>query len=300
MTRYQVVHATRYRYAEPVTSSYGQAALLPRSTLTQTCRSSSLTIEPEASDQRERVDVHGNRVVYFSIDRPHRSLAITARSEVDVRAPKRPSSGPSLAEAVAAVDELEGADRVEAVSFLLDSPRLGPHRLAGEFAAELRDPALDVVEALAQLGSAIHERFSFDAGATTVTSTLDDLFRHSAGVCQDFAHLTVAVLRTWGLPARYVSGYLETDPPPGQPKLQGADVSHAWASALVPGLGWIDLDPTNDQFANDRYVTVGWGRDYGDVPPLTGVIYTSGGTSSLEVSVDVRRVAERDAATARR
>ncbi len=294
MTRFSVVHTTRYVYEASVTSSYGQASLLPRSTPVQECVGSELRIDPEASDRRERLDLHGNRLVYFSIDRPHRSLEIEAASQVEVvpdaERPPRPGLDATVTDVIAATEGLTGDARVDVAPFRFESPRLGRHRGTSELAAELWEPTSTVGEALTRLGSTIHERFSFDPQATTVTSTLDDLFRQQAGVCQDFAHLAVAVARTWGLPARYVSGYLETDPPPGQPKLQGADVSHAWASVYLPGTGWVDVDPTNDQFANDRYVTVGWGRDYGDVPPLTGVIFTSGGTRSLEVSVDVRRV----------
>jgi transglutaminase-like putative cysteine protease len=120
-----------------------------------------------------------------------------------------------------------------------------------------------------------------------VATPLATVFRRRRGVCQDFAHLGIACLRSLGLPARYVSGYLETEPAPGRPKLTGVDGSHAWFSVLVPGAGWLDADPTNDQLANDRYVVTAFGRDYGDVPPLGGVIYTEGRTESLKVAVDV-------------
>ena len=139
------------------------------------------------------------------------------------------------------------------------------------------------------LSARIHRDFTFRAGATQVGAPVETVLGRRAGVCQDFAHLTIAAARSVGLAARYVSGYLETDPPPGQEKLQGADVSHAWASVFVPQIGWVDIDPTNDQFVGDRYVTTGWGRDYGDVAPLKGVIFTDGETESLEVTVDVRR-----------
>jgi transglutaminase-like putative cysteine protease len=130
----------------------------------------------------------------------------------------------------------------------------------------------------------------YKAGATTIGTTLSEFLTIREGVCQDFAHLTVAVLRCAGLAARYVSGYLETSPPPGQLKLKGADASHAWASVWMPGRGWVDLDPTNNQFVDERYIVLGWGRDYSDVPPLKGVIFTDAKRSTMQVSVDVERV----------
>jgi transglutaminase-like putative cysteine protease len=140
----------------------------------------------------------------------------------------------------------------------------------------------------------LHRDFAFAPGATTVSTPVDEVLERRAGVCQDFAHVTIAGLRGLGLAARYVSGYLETLPPEGAERLVGADVSHAWVSVFVPGVGWIDLDPTNDQFVNDRYVTVAWGRDYTDVPPLKGVIFTESDAQDLEVTVDVVPVAEDD------
>jgi transglutaminase-like putative cysteine protease len=147
-----------------------------------------------------------------------------------------------------------------------------------------------VAAAIQDLSRRINRDFVFKAGATAVGTPITQVLAGRTGVCQDFAHLAIAALRSMGLAARYVSGYLETDPPPGQPRLVGADVSHAWVSAFVPGSGWIDVDPTNDQLVGDRYVTTGWGRDYGDVAPLKGVIFTDGDTTALDVAVDVRRI----------
>jgi transglutaminase-like putative cysteine protease len=148
----------------------------------------------------------------------------------------------------------------------------------------------DAIECVADLTARIHRDFEFRRGVTTVESTVDDLFATGAGVCQDFAHLAVGCLRATGLPARYVSGYLETETRDGSPKLAGVDVSHAWAAVLIPERGWVELDPTNDQFVDGRYITIGWGRDYGDVTPLKGVIHTDGGTADLTVTVDVVRL----------
>lgn len=287
MPDYRVVHRTRYTYDAPVSLSYGQSCLLPRELATQSCRSSTLDISPGPQDQRERVDFYGNRVSYFSLDQPHDELEITATSEVTVSGR---GAIPAEAETTlgSAASFYEGVP--DAVHYLLDSQRAPSDERARSFADDCFSETGTIIDGLERLVHKIHGNFGFDPKATTVTSTLDDLFEHQAGVCQDFAHLAVAAMRAHGLPARYVSGYLETVPPPGKAKLVGADVSHAWASAMLPGGEWIDLDPTNDQFVDDRYVTTGWGRDYADVPPLKGVIYSDSRKTTLDVSVDVNRI----------
>jgi len=143
-----------------------------------------------------------------------------------------------------------------------------------------------LLEAVADLTGRIHRDFTFDRTATTVATPLQTVFRTRRGVCQDFAHLEIACLRSLGLAARYVSGYLESVPPPDQPRLTGADASHAWVSVFCPPVGWVDVDPTNDVLADERHVTVAWGRDYGDVSPLRGVIL-GGGQHALHVGVSV-------------
>ncbi len=288
MTNYRITHRTRYTYDAPVSLSYGQSCLLPRELDTQTCTSARLEISPQPQDQRERLDFYGNRVCYFSLDQPHDVLEITAISEVSVL-PERGSAPAEtqmlLGDAVAAYGQ-----HPDAVHYLLASARATADARSSAFADDCLVADRPMIEGLRLLVSKIHNSFGFDASATTVTSTVEDLFKHGAGVCQDFAHLSVSALRAHGIPARYVSGYLETIPPPGKPKLVGADVSHAWAAAMLPSGAWIDLDPTNDQFVNDRYVTTGWGRDYADVPPLKGVIYSDSRKTKLDVSVDVARV----------
>ncbi len=290
MSRYRVIHETTYRYETPVTSSFGQLCLLPRDFDGQRCTSSSVQISPQPSDQRERVDYFGNRVAYFTLQHPHQLLTISASSEVEVDDDRGWLGGSDVAGTLRDVAALSGVEHVEAANFIVSSPRITIDDRVRSYAAPSFDHDRAVLDALADLSSRIHRDFAFDANTTTVTSTIDDLFEHGAGVCQDFAHLGVACLRSQGIPARYVSGYLETIPPPGMQKLVGADVSHAWISAFVPGLGWVDVDPTNDQFVNGRYITTGWGRDYGDVSPLKGVVYSEGGTTTLDVSVDVRRL----------
>ncbi|MEL7154965.1 MAG: transglutaminase family protein [Actinomycetota bacterium] len=293
MSRFRVVHTTIYRYQSTVSSSYGQHRLLPRNTATQTCASAEVRVEPAPADEHERTDYFGNRAGYFHVVEPHQVLRITARSEVTVddAANALPlDSGQPLAAVQSAVAGLAGPESVAAADHLYDSPRVTVDESVRAYAAKSLRADRSVADCLTDLTTRIHDDFDFEPDATQVTSTVADLFDTGAGVCQDFAHLTVACLRAAGIPGRYVSGYLETDPPPGTPKLQGTDVSHAWASAMIPGAGWIDLDPTNNQFVDDRYVTTAWGRDYGDVAPVTGVIYSDGGMTELDVSVDVTRV----------
>ncbi len=294
MKRYRVVHVTEYRYKAPVTSSYGQVCLLPRATAGQVPRGGSVTIEPGPSDSRERSDYFGNRVGYFHVDRTHVLLRVAATSEVEVDDTTRDvplEANRPLAWTRRAMTELDGDDRLVASMLMLDSARATVDDAVRAYAAPSFEDRRPMIECLADLVHRINRDFDFEVEATKVTSTIDDLFETGAGVCQDFAHLAVACLRASGLPGRYVSGYLETDPPPGKPKLQGADASHAWAATLIPGVGWIDLDPTNDQFVNDRYVTVAFGRDYNDITPVKGVIYSDSAAADLDVSVDVIRLA---------
>lgn len=290
MSRYRVLHTTSYRYETPVTSSFGQLCLLPRDFPGQRCTTSKVQITPDVSDRRERVDYFGNRVAYFTLQKPHRELIISASSEVDVDDDRGWAGGSDVAGTKHQLDKLEGNEHIEAANFVVKSPRITIDDRVRSYAEPSFDAERPILEALEDLSSRIHQDFGFDATTTNVNSTIDDLFEHGAGVCQDFAHLGVACLRSQGIPARYVSGYLETIPPPGKERLVGADVSHAWVSALVPGLGWVDVDPTNDQFVNGRYITTGWGRDYSDVSPLKGVVYSDGGKTTLDVSVDVRRI----------
>ncbi|MEM7337847.1 MAG: transglutaminase family protein [Actinomycetota bacterium] len=295
MTTYRVVHATAYAYEEAVTSSYGQVYLLPRNTESQRVRTSRVMVSPSPRDERERRDLFGNRVGYFHVERAHTELVITATSEVEVL--DGPAALPleaarTLADIQVAVTALSGPERLVATQFQLDSERATVDDQVRGYAEPSFAPDRPVGESLVDLSHRIHADFEFAADATKVTSTIDDLFESKAGVCQDFAHLAVACIRSVGLPARYVSGYLETVPPPGRPRLAGADVSHAWAGAYLPEVGWIDIDPTNDQFVDNRYITNAWGRDYADVAPVKGVIYSDGSLDEMTVSVDVERLSD--------
>lgn len=286
---YRVVHRTEYSYESEVTSSYGELYVLPRDALGQVCRSSSVRIEPEPHDYRERVDFFGNRAAYFAVLEPHTRLTVTAESFVDVNRPGSLLLPVDQAwETIRDRVHLDPAeDAFEARGFVLRSPKVDVSPEVAAYAAASFPAGRTLTEALVDLTSRIYDDFTYEPGSTSVRTTLTELLECRKGVCQDFAHLAVGCLRSVGLAGRYVSGYLETVPPPGKARLVGADVSHAWASVFVPDAGWVDLDPTNNRFVSDRYVTNAIGRDYGDVSPLKGVIYTESMKNELQVSVDV-------------
>lgn len=292
MTAYRVVHTTEYTYESDVSASYGEAHLLPRDRPGQTCRTCRVEIDPLPLDRRERTDHFGNRALYFAILETHRRLTVRCASEVDTSA----STLPLLADqpweqASERVRTGRDEELLTARQFVLDSPLVTSSTVLREYAARSLTPGRPLVESLTDLTARVHDEFAYEPGSTSVRTTVDEVMARREGVCQDFAHVIVGCLRSFGLAARYVSGYLDTEPPPGRPRLQGTDASHAWASVLVPGAGWLDIDPTNNQLVNEGYVTASWGRDYGDVPPLKGVIYTEG-DHELEVTVDVVRLAE--------
>lgn len=298
---YRVVHRTRYEYDAEVSASYGEAHLHPRDTQSQQTYLATLTIDPFPEHYRERRDFFGNRVAHFTVLEQHRVLTVTATSMVDVR--DRRAILPEVGELQweQARDLLHrdtAVETIDARQFVLTSPVATPSVNATEYARVTFVPGRPLVESLEELCTRLHTEFKFAPGATTVSTPVDEVLARRAGVCQDFAHLTISALRGLGLAVRYVSGYLETDPPPGQDRLVGADVSHAWVSVFVPQIGWVDIDPTNGHFVNNRYVTVAWGRDYADVPPLKGVIYTQSEKQTLKVTVDVTTIPEDDPALA--
>ena len=286
MRRYRLEHITRYSYEKPVTTSYGRAHLKPAASDGQACSSTEIVIDPASSETSDHVDYFGNISTFFCVRRPHRILTVSARSEVTVDRPPPGSLGGGSWED--ARDELAAHPVV--AEFTLPSPRIKPSVEVDEYAREIFTAARPVSDGIADLVHRIHADFTYKSGATTVHTTPAELLHTRKGVCQDFAHLAVGCLRSLGLAARYVSGYIETTPRAGQPKLQGADASHGWVSVFVPGSGWIDFDPTNNQFADDRYIVAAVGRDYGDVPPLKGVILTDSRKSTMQVSVDVHRL----------
>jgi transglutaminase-like putative cysteine protease len=289
----RIVHRTSYRYDADVSANYNEVHLVPRSLPTQTCLSNELVIEPHPSDFHERVDYFGNGVAFFSVQSPHRALTVTATSTVE--ATDRPTegegwSGEPWEQSLARFADHADTELIEARPYVLDSPLVAVGERHAEYAAPSFTPGRPVLEAVRDLTRRIHTDFAYRPGATTIATELDDVLDQREGVCQDFAHVAIAAVRSMGLPARYVSGYLETLAPPGREKLTGVDASHAWFSVFAPGTGWVDFDPTNDRVPNERYVTTAWGRDYADVTPIKGIVFSSGGGHELTVAVDVVRL----------
>ncbi|MEO8524057.1 MAG: transglutaminase family protein [Caldimonas sp.] len=286
--RYTVEHETRYAYRVPVSQSWQLAHLTPRELPWQHVLSHELRIEPATDERREERDDFGNGVTHFAVYGPHPLLRVRMLSRVEVS--ERPDVGrvknlpwEEVRESVRrdpAQDDLAAA-RLSEPSALVPWSEAARAYAAPSFAA-----GRDWLEAVTDLMRRIHADFEFDAEATTVTTQVDEVLELRGGVCQDFAHVMLACLRGRGLPARYVSGYLLTDPPPGRERLLGADASHAWVAAYSPHHGWVEFDPTNDTLADRRYITLAWGADFADVVPLRGVILGGRG-QSMEVEVSV-------------
>ncbi len=286
--RYSIEHETRYVYAVPVSQSWQLARLTPHNLPWQKLLSCAIQIEPPPDERHDAADSFGNTVTHFGLHRAHRMLRV--RMECSVEVGERPSLEGAPSEAweavrdtmrrVPALDDLSAALMCEPTALvpLSDDARVyaEPSFTAGR----------DWLEAVTELMRRIHADFEFEAGVTTVSTSVDEVMAQRSGVCQDFAHVMLACLRAHGLPARYVSGYLLTNPPPGQARLMGADASHAWVAAYSPVCGWVEFDPTNDQLADTRYITLAWGSDFADVAPLRGVIL-GGAKQQLDVWVSV-------------
>jgi transglutaminase-like putative cysteine protease len=288
---YRVRHSTVYTYDETVPVCQNEAHLKPRNAATQKCLSNNLLIAPPPATTAERNDYFGNHVTFFTIQEGHRRLAITAESVVtvvEVVPPPAEESGPWET----TTDLLRGysdGSHLEAKHFTFESPYVPlSDELAG-YALPSFTPGRRQLEAVFDLTHRIFTEFKFDPTATCVNTPPLQVLHKRRGVCQDFAHLMIGCLRSLGLSARYVSGYLLTVPPPGKPRLVGADVSHAWVSVYFPEFGWLDFDPTNDCMPSGKHITLGWGRDYGDICPIKGV-FVGGGRHEMQVTVDVEPV----------
>lgn len=287
--RYLVDHLTRYDYGAAVSQSWQLARLSPRALPWQQVVAQQVHIDPPPDERHDSHDSFGNRVTHFAIHGAHRLLQVRLECTVDV------SARPPLPAGRGGEPWEQVRDRVGADPSLddLEPARLcHPTRLVPATEAARAYAAAHLVagrpwlDAVTALMLAIHHDFAFEPGVTTVSTSVDEVLRERRGVCQDFAHLMLACLRSHGLPARYVSGYLLTDPPPGQPRLMGADATHAWVAAFHPDCGWVEFDPTNRQRADQRYITLAWGADFADVVPLRGVIL-GGAEQGLKVRVSV-------------
>jgi transglutaminase-like putative cysteine protease len=287
---YRIVHKTTYNYQSPVSFGDHVACLTPRNLPHHRCMRHKLRITPRATCH-ERIDYFGNRLSFFTVQEPHKRLIVEARSEVFIDEGERPWPKQSLAweEVAKGLPHDSSWESLDAYQFVFESVRIRPSAEFAAYAAQSFKPGRQFTEALLDLTERIHKNFRFDSKATSVRTPPEEVLRKRRGVCQDFAHLQIACLRSLNLAARYVSGYLRTYPPPGRPRLVGADVSHAWVSAYCPGAGWLDVDPTNNVVPSRNHVMLAWGRDYGDVSPLRGLIL-GGRDHTLKVAVDVEPV----------
>lgn len=294
----QVSHRTSYRYGEPVTTSHHEARVSPRDRENQRVLSHDLDVQPQPEARRRRFDYFGNRTLSFSLSEPHRGLEVVARSVVELTAPPPPNldATPAWDQVTRRVRDDRHRDILDACSMSFDSPRVAASEELRAYALPSFTAGRPLLRAVRDLTSRIHGDFTYDGTATDVSTPVSDVMRDRRGVCQDFAHVAIGCLRSLGLPARYVSGYLLTRPPPGRPKLVGADASHAWFATFVPGQGWIDFDPTNDLIPEDEHVTVAFGRDFDDVTPIRGVIL-GGGQHEVTVAVDVDMLEEVEVAS---
>lgn len=287
--RYRIEHETRYKYEAPVSVSRQLLHLSPRALPWQTVLSSSVEVLPEPSEQDWRDDYFGNHALDISIATPHDELVIIARADIALF-PHAPDPGQEPGPPWETVRTMLHAPRpvppLDAAQVMFESPQVPSLPGLARYAAPSFAAGRPLLEAVADLNHRIHTEFSFDAEATTIATPLAEVLATKRGVCQDFAHLMIGCLRSLGLAARYVSGYLLTTPPPGKPRMIGADASHAWISVYLPEHGWIDFDPTNDCLPDTHHITVAWGRDFSDVTPVRGVILGSG-DQELEVKVTV-------------
>ncbi len=285
---YRVRHLTRYAYQDGVDLGMHVLHLRPRPLAWQKVLATSLRAVPCPAHQRESVDHFGNRVTWLSVDQPHPGLDLLAELLVDVHRPVPPDAIQTPRwESVAAAAASGGPEAWCASEFLFESP-MAPHAAAvTDYAAPSFPPGRPVLDGLLELNRRINRDFVFRAGVTTLTTAPAQVLARREGVCQDFTHVMIAALRGLGLPARYMSGYIRTRPPPGMERRVGSDQSHAWVGCWIGARrGWVELDPTNDLIVSEEHVVLAWGRDYGDVTPVRGVLL-GGGAHTLSVSVDL-------------
>ncbi|WP_020597152.1 transglutaminase family protein [Spirosoma panaciterrae] len=282
---YRVFHKTQYDYSENVNNYHGLACVMPKTIGYQTCLDFSLAIYPTPDEIDARTDFYGNTTHYFSIYRPHNKLVIIAKSTLQTQAVSSPDSLLTN-EAVRKRLQTDRALRNELLDYILPSPFVQWDDEIRLFGADCFNDQNPFYESARLLCHKIYKAFTYVPGFTTIYTPLKTVLRERKGVCQDFSHLTIACLRSLGFAARYVSGYLETQPLPGAAKLQGSDATHAWVSVYVPEIGWCDFDPTNDLIPQERHITTAWGRDFGDVSPLKGIIFSTG-RHTFQVEVDV-------------
>ncbi|MFC4097376.1 transglutaminase family protein [Euzebyella saccharophila] len=292
---FNVTHTTAYKYNAPVSYCHNIATLRPRDSQGQQLLDFKIDISPLPSEISERKDFFGNFITRFSIQTEHKELKVTTKSKIERDfTPFREQMNSNSCKGVTnsqAIFALKGAttpELLDAKQYILDSIFIRrANAQIREYAQLSFLPNRSVFDSAFELMQRIYTDFDFVSGFTSISTPVEEVMREKKGVCQDFAQIAISCIRSMGLPARYVSGYIETIPPEGQEKLVGADASHAWFSIFIPGFGWVDFDPTNNMIPMNQHIVVGWGRDYYDVPPLKGVVFGSG-KSKLKVMVDIR------------
>lgn len=308
--KYRITHTTVYNYSQAVGLCQNEARLQPRNFWRQQCHNSRFEIMPTPVDFRERIDYFGNRVAYFAIQQPHIQLIVTAISDVTVF-PKQNAQDLFRQQPWEQVRDLlqeppvqgqvqiqgqnqsqnqdQAIEILDARQYVLDSLMVVANKELADYAQASFLPNRPLVDVVRDLMQRIFTDFVYDPTFTTIATPLSEVLAHRRGVCQDFAHLAIGCLRAYGIAARYISGYVETLPEPGKPRLIGADASHAWFAVYIPSAGWLEFDPTNNKMPHDQHITLAWGRDYADVTPLKGIAF-GGGQHTLSVSVDVLRL----------
>jgi transglutaminase-like putative cysteine protease len=288
VSRYRIEHITTYDYEGDVSASYGLFHLRPRDLSWQSCLAHQVRVEPVPGDLYGHVDLYGNTTSYFHVTSSHRQLKVSAVSTVEVREQAMdPIAAATPWEHARPSTRPDQPDAWQALDFTFASPMVEIPDDVREYARRSFPPGRPVGEAATELMHRIYADFTYQSGSTSVSTRVGTLLQRRTGVCQDFAHFMVAGLRSLGLAGQYVSGYLATSPPPGKPRLVGADASHAWVACWIPGGGWLHLDPTNNRLTSQTHATLAWGRDYADVPPVKGVIFTESRKSRMVVSVDM-------------
>ena len=286
--KYHIRHLTSYDYEDLVIGSHHSAHLCPRSEAYQRVEEFTCTVQPFSNHHTQHQDFHGNAVEDIHIQTPHSHLEVLAESMVELNRPILPDHIEAALNP--AYEEWSATCQAQwqLQEFLHPTPLTPKLDALQSWAQSLIMSGQPVYDVVQRINSAIYNDFSYAPGSTGVNTTIDHVFTTRSGVCQDFAHLMCSILRSLGLPVRYVSGYLETLPPPGTERQIGADASHAWVGVYLPGHGWVDFDPTNNSVVGNTHITIAWGRDYADVAPLKGIIQ-GGGEHEIKVAVDVLR-----------
>jgi transglutaminase-like putative cysteine protease len=280
--RYHITHTTRYIYQTAVSHCLNEVRLKPRTFAGQDVRETALRVDPKPAFMHERKDYYGNDVTSFEVLEKHEQLETVAESVVDINGPAADLPSSPWEEARHQIAAEADAASVAASEFVYPSPYIPAAPQLEEYASRIFTPGRPLLEAARDLTHLIHDDFKYLPKSTSIDVPLVDVLRNRRGVCQDFAHVMIGVLRSVRLAARYVSGYVR----PG-PRVQGAQASHAWVGLFVPGAGWVHFDPTNDLMVSDSHITLAWGRDYGDVTPVKGFAL-GGGTQTVEVEVYVK------------